>query len=121
MRVLFHEWKSIGYVDMSAIEDFRGGGEILRGDEYFRGDSDNLHDGGKNVRVSMNDDGFSHDDDEGEENDEEGNDMTGSDDDDGVHSVRICDDNQKVNGDNRNGDRIGDDDSWDHKFRGKCF
>ena len=124
-RVLFHEWKSIGYVDMSAIEDFRGGGEILRGDEYFRGDSDNLHDGGKNVRVSMNDDGFSHNDDENGENDEKGNDMTGCDDDE-IRSVLICgdshdDDDRRGKGDDEGNVQSDDDGNLDRKFRGKCF
>ena len=85
-------------------------------DDCFYDSGGSLHDGVKNVRGNVNDDGFSHSDDENEGSDEEGNNMTVSDDNDGVHSVRICDDshvcgNQRVNGDDRNDGWIGDDDS----------
>ena len=76
--------------------------------------------------MSVNDDGFSHNDDENEESDEKGNNLTESDDGDGIHSVRIGDDSHEsggrmVNDDDRNGDRIGDDDSLDRRIQGKCF
>ena len=91
MRVSFREWESIVYVDMSVIEDFRGDGDAI------------LHDGGENIQAIENDEVGSHSDDENEESDEEGNDMTVSD-----------------NGDDEGKDQ-SDDDNWDHRFRGKCF
>ena len=118
MRIWFHEWERIACFCSNVIEDFRGDGdEVLHSDERFRDDDDNLHDGGKNVRESVNDDGFSHNDDENEESD--GDDV-------GIHSVRICNDchgsdDQKVNGDDEGNDRSDDDDSQGHRFRGRWF
>ena len=106
----FHEWERIVFVCLNVIEDFRGDGdEILRSDERFRDDV-------RSVRGSESDDRFSHNGDENEENDEEGNDMAESDgdDDDGIHSVRTCEDSRdngdlKVSDDDESGGRIGDD------------
>ena len=84
-----------------------------------RDDDDCLYDGGgslrdgvKNVRGSMNDDGFPHSDDESEES----NDVREIGDDDGIRSVRTCEDsrdngNQMVSDDDESGGRIGDDDN----------
>ena len=86
-----------------------------------------LRDGVRNVRGSVNDDGFSHNGDENEKNNEEGNDMAESDgdDDDGIHGVRICDEShdgggRTVNGDDESGDQ-SDDDNRGRKFQGRCF
>ena len=100
-------------------EDFRGDDEILRGGGNFRSDDGCLHDSNgdprgdvRSVRGSVNNGGFSHGDDENEEN----NDVGESGDDDGIRSVRICEDshdsgNQVVSDDDESGGRIGDDDN----------
>ena len=113
---------------MNAIGNLHGSGdEILHSDERFRDDDDNLHDGGKSVRVSVNDDKFSHSDDENEGRDGKGSDVTGSNDDGETHSVRTYDGgnrgsgDQKVNGDDKNGNQSGGDDNQDRRFRDKCF
>ena len=126
LRVLFLEGERVAFDGANVNRNLHDGDESLRSDVGFRGDDNNLHDDGKNVRGSVNDDGFSHNGDESEESDEKGNDMTVSDGDDGIRSVLICGDShdgnvQKVNDDDGNGDRIDDDGNRDHKFRGKCF
>ena len=119
MKVLFLEGKGAGVLfhDGTQVEcnplimttndrDFHGDGSgILHSDG-------NLRDDVRGVRGSVNDGGFSHGDDENEEND----DVRESDDDDGVRSVRICEDsrdsgNQVVSDDDESGGRIGDDDN----------
>ena len=105
---------------------FHGDCGSVRGSDCLRDNSVDLHDGGKNVRVSMNDDGFSHNDDENGENDEKGNDMTGCDDDDEIRSVLICGDSHDDNDRRGKGDDEGnvqsdDDGNLGRKFRGKCF
>ena len=108
--------------DMNAIGNLHGSDdEILHSDGNLHDYDDNLHDDGKNVRESVNDDEFSHNDDENEERD-----RTVSDGDDGIHSVRICNDchgsgDQRTNGGDKSNDQGDDDDSQDHRFRGKCF
>ena len=125
-RIWFHEWGKIVADGVNATGNLRGiDDEILRSDGNFHDDDGNLHDGVKSVRGSVNDDRFSHDGDENEGSDEEGNDMTESDGDGGIRSVRIdngshvCDD-RRVNGDDESGDQ-SDDDNRGRKFQGRCF
>ena len=85
-------------------------------DDCFYGGG-SLRDGVKNVRGSVNDDGFSHGDDENEESD----DVRESDDGDGIRGDSHESSDLMVSNDDESGDRMGDDDDWDHKIRGKCF
>ena len=100
-------------------EDFRGDDEILRGGGNFRSDDGCLHDSNvdlrgdvRSVRGSVNNGGFSH----GDDVNEESNDAMESGDDDGIRSVRTCEDSRdngdlKVSDDDESGGRIGDDDN----------
>ena len=92
-------------------------------DDYLYDSGGSLHDGVKNVRGSVNDDGFSHSDDENEGSDEEGNNMTVSDGDSEIRSIRIGDDGdgRMGNGDEKSTDQSDDDGNPDHKILGKCF
>ena len=122
MRVLFHELGRVVFVDanvngnLRSDAGFHGDCESVRGSDCLRDSSVNLHDDVKNVRESVNDEVGSHSDDENEESDEEGGNMTVSDDGDEVHSVRICGDSHgggdpRVSDDDESGGRIGDDDN----------
>ena len=131
-RVLFLAEKEVAFDDANVSGNlhndagFHGDCESVRGNDCLRDGSVNLHDGVKNARVNVNDDGFSHGDDENEESNEKGNDMTGSDDDDEIRSIRIRGDSHgsgdlMVSDDDESGGRIGDDDNLDHRIQGKCF
>ena len=131
-RVLFLAEKEVAFDDANVSGNlhndagFHGDCGSVHGSDCLHDSSVDLHDGVRSVQVSVNDDGFYHNADENEENDEVGSNMTVSDDDDGIHSVRIFDDshicgNQRVNGDDKSGDQSDDGDIQDRRVRGECF
>ena len=114
---MFLGWGRIAFVYENTTQDLYDDDEILRIDERIRDDDDSLHDGGKKVRAIVNDDGFSHGDDENEESD----DVRESDDGDGIRGDSHENSDLMVSNDDESGGRIGDDDDLDHRIQGKCF